>query len=66
MLTFFAALRKICANLPSLKLSANSPSLKSSDSVIIDDAETVGADLQRTNYVDMKKFNNCVNPLNIK
>jgi hypothetical protein len=46
MLTFFAALR--------LKF-ANPPSLKSSISVIIDDAETVGTDLQRTNVGNMKK-----------
>ncbi len=46
MLTFFAALRQKCAN---------PPSLKSSVSAIIDDAETVGTDLQRANVGDMKK-----------
>ena len=57
MLTFFAALRQKCANLPSLKLS---------DSVIIADAETVGADLHRANITNMKKYNDCVNPLSIQ
>jgi hypothetical protein len=47
MLTFFAALRQKCANLPSLKLSA---------SVIIADAETVGADLQSANIANMIKI----------
>ena len=47
MLTFFAALRHKWANAPSLKLS---------DSVIIDDGEIVGADSQRTNIGDMKKL----------
>ncbi len=56
MLTFFAALRLKCANPPSLKLFV---------SAIIDDAETVGTDLQRTNVGEMKKINNRVNPLNI-
>ncbi len=57
MLTFFAALRQKCAN---------SPSLKSFVFAIIDDAETVGTDLQRANVGDMKKINNRVNPLNIQ
>jgi hypothetical protein len=57
MLTFFAALRQICTNSSSLKLSA---------SAIIDDAETVSTDLQKTDNVDMKKINNRVNPLNIQ
>ena len=57
MLTFFVALRQKWVNSPSLKLSA---------SVIIDDAETFGADLQRANIGDMKKINNRVNPLNIQ
>ena len=56
MLTFFAALRQKYVDSPSLKLSASG---------IIEDAETVGADLQRTNVKNMKKINNCVNPLNI-
>jgi hypothetical protein len=46
MLTFFAALRLKCANIPSLK---------SSVSAIIDDAETVGADLRRAYVGDIKK-----------
>jgi hypothetical protein len=53
MLTFFAALRQKCANLPSLKLFI---------SVIIDDAETVGNDLQRANVGNMKKINIGANP----
>ena len=57
MPTFFAALCQKCANSPSLKLSA---------SAIIDDAETVGADLQRANVGDIKNINNCVDPLNIR
>jgi hypothetical protein len=57
MLTFFAALRQKCVNSPSLKLSA---------SAIIDDAETFGADLQKANVGDMKKINNCINPLNVQ
>ena len=57
MLTFFAALCQKCAN---------PPSLKSSVSAIIDDAETVDTDLHRTNVGDMKKNTNRVNPLNIQ
>jgi hypothetical protein len=57
MLTFFADLCQKCANSPFLKLFA---------SAIIDDAETVGADLQRANNGNMKKINNRVNPLNIQ
>ncbi len=57
MLTFFAAFRQKCANPLSLDLSV---------SAIIADAETVGADLQRTNDGDMKKINNRANPLNIQ
>ena len=57
MLTFFSALCQKWANSPSLKLFVF---------VIIDDAETVGADLQRANILDMKKINNRVNPLNIQ
>ena len=56
MLTFLAALCQKCANHPSLKLSV---------SVIIDDVETVSADLRRASVGYMKKNNNCVNPLNI-
>jgi hypothetical protein len=56
MLTFFAALCQKCVNSTSLK----------SVSVIIDDAETVGADLERANDEDMKKINDCINPLNIQ
>ena len=47
MLTFLAALRQKWANPSSLKLFV---------STIIDDAETVGADLQRANIGDMKKL----------
>jgi hypothetical protein len=47
MLTFFAALHQKCANFSSLKLAT---------STIIDDAETVGADLQRDNVRYMKKL----------
>jgi hypothetical protein len=47
MLTFFAALRQ-------------SPSLTLFVSAIIDDVETLGADLQRANSGDMKQNNNCV------
>jgi hypothetical protein len=57
MLTFFAALCQKYANHPSLKLFI---------SVIIDDAETVSADLQRTNNGNMKKINNRVDPLNLQ
>jgi hypothetical protein len=57
MLTFFAALRKKLVNPPSLKLFI---------SVIIDDVETVGADLQRANIRDMKKINNRVDPMNLQ
>jgi hypothetical protein len=57
MLTFFAALCQKCVNSPSLKLSA---------SAIIDDVESVGADLRRANLKKMKKFNNRINPLNIQ
>ncbi len=46
MLTFFAALCHKWANPASLKLSV---------SAIIDDAETVSADLRRANIGDMKK-----------
>jgi hypothetical protein len=34
--------------------------------MIIDDAETVDADLQRANVGDMKKINNHVNPMNLQ
>jgi hypothetical protein len=44
----------------------NSTSLKSSVSVIIDDAETVSPDFKKTNVGDMKKVINRVNPLNIQ
>ena len=47
MLTFFAALSQEMANFSSLKLSVTA---------IIDDSETVGADLQRANVEDMKKL----------
>jgi hypothetical protein len=47
MLTIFAALGKKMANIASLKLSV---------SAIIDDVETVGADLQRTSNGNMKKL----------
>jgi hypothetical protein len=47
MFTFIAAL---CQKL------ANSSSLKLSVSVIIDDAETVGTDLQRSNVGNIKKL----------
>ena len=57
MLTFFAALRQKCAN---------PLSLKSSVSAIIDDAETVGTDLQKANAGNMKKNNNRVNPFNLQ
>ena len=57
MLTFFAALHQKWANSPSLKLIFFA---------IIDDAKTVGADLQRTNVANMNKINNRVNPLNIQ
>ena len=57
MLTFFAALHQKLANPPSLKLFV---------STIIDDAKTVGADLQRPNIGDMKKINNHVNPMNLQ
>jgi hypothetical protein len=57
MLTFFAALCQKCVNSPSLKLSA---------SAILDDVESVGADLRRANLKKMKKFNNRINPLNIQ
>jgi hypothetical protein len=57
MLTFFAALCQKCTNSSSLKLSV---------SAIIDDVETFHADLGRTNVGNMKKINNCVNPLNIQ
>jgi hypothetical protein len=56
MLIFFAALHHRWANLPSLKLSV---------SVIIDDTESVGTDLQRANVENMKKINNHINPPNI-
>jgi hypothetical protein len=35
-------------------------------STIIDDAETVGADLKRTNVGNIKNINNHINPLNIQ
>jgi hypothetical protein len=57
MLIFFAAL---CQKV------ANSPSFKWFISVIIDDWETVGAYLQRTNVGDMKKINSHMNPLSIQ
>ena len=47
MLTFFAALHQNLANFPSLKLFV---------SAIIDDAVTVGADLQSANIGDIKKL----------
>jgi hypothetical protein len=46
MLTFFAALHQKCGNSPSFKPSA---------SAIIDDAETVGADLQRNKFCEYEK-----------
>jgi hypothetical protein len=57
MLTFFAALHHKCANTSSLKLFV---------SARIDDAETVGTDLQQANMANIEKNNNCVNPLNIQ
>ena len=57
MLTFFAALRHKWENSPSLKLSI---------SVIIDDTETISVDSQRANVGNMKKINNCIDPLNIQ
>ena len=57
MLTFFAALCQKLANPSSLKLFG---------SAIIDDVETVGADLQRANIGDMKKINDRVNPMNLQ
>ena len=57
MLTFFAALREKLVNPPSLKMFI---------SMIIDDVETVGADLQRANIRDMKKINNRVDPMNLQ
>ena len=57
MLTFFAALCKKLVNPPSLKLFIY---------MIIDDVETVGADLQRANIRDMKKINNRVDPMNLQ
>ena len=57
MLTFFAALHHKWVNSSSLKLPV---------SVIIEDMETVSADLQRANVGNMKKINNRVNPLNIQ
>ena len=56
MLTFFAALHQKMAISPSLKLFV---------SVIIDDAETVSADLQKPNIGDMKKVNR-IDPLNVQ
>ena len=47
MLTFFAALRQKCGNLPSLKFFV---------SPIIDDAETVDTYLQISNVRDMKNY----------
>jgi hypothetical protein len=47
MLTFFAALCHKWVNFPSLKLS---------DSVVIDDRVIVGTDLQRANVGDMQKL----------
>jgi hypothetical protein len=46
MLTFFVFLHQ---KMP------NAPSLKSSVSAIIDDVETVGADLKKADVGDMKK-----------
>ena len=57
MLTFFVALCQKLANPPSLKLFF---------SAIIDDVETVSADLQRANIGNMKKINNHVNPMNLQ
>ena len=57
MFTFFAALCQKMANFPSLKLPG---------STIIDNAETFGADLQRADIGDMKKINNCIDPLNLQ
>ena len=57
MLTFFAALRQKLANFSSLKLFV---------STIIDDIETVSADLQRANIGNMKKLNDRVNPMNLQ
>ena len=57
MLTFCEALHQ--------KL-ANSSSLKFSVSAIIDDAETVSADLQRTYNENMKNIINCIDLLNIQ
>jgi hypothetical protein len=55
-LTFFAASRQKCANLPSLK---------SPDSVIIADTETVRTDLQKANTSNIKNIDR-VNPLSIQ
>ena len=57
MLTFFAALHHEVANSFWLKLSV---------SAIIDNTEIVSVDLRRTNVGDMKKINNCIDPLNIQ
>ena len=43
-----------------------SPYSKLFISVIIDDAEKVGIDLQRANVGDMKKIYNCVDPMNLQ
>ena len=47
-------------------LLAISSSLKLFDSAIIDDAEKVSTDLQKTNGGDMKKINISVNLVNIQ
>jgi hypothetical protein len=55
MPTFFAALHTKRQILPSLMVSAT---------VIIDDADIVGADLQRARAGEMKKIDNHVDTLN--
>ena len=45
----------LCSFMPEI---GKSPSLKLFVSTIIDDAETVSADLRRANVGDMKKINN--------
>jgi hypothetical protein len=57
MLTFFT---------PSFQTWPNPSSLKLFVSAIIDDVETISADLRRAHIGDMKKINNSVNPLNIQ
>jgi hypothetical protein len=56
MLTFFAALHQKLANFSSLKLFVSG---------IINDAETVSADLQRSNVGNIKNINR-INFLNIQ